>query len=65
MSASVSSLSSKADIYINVNSDGKIDIIDYTAQDGCPNNVIFNFSIIETNLINLTYFFNDLKISKK
>jgi hypothetical protein len=47
-----SSLSSTVDIYINVNSGGKIDIIDYTAQYGCPNNVIFNFtiSIIETNL---------------
>jgi hypothetical protein len=41
-----SSLSSTADIYINVDSDAKIDIIDYTAQDGCPNSVIFNFIIL-------------------
>lgn len=37
-SAPVSSLSSTADLYKNVNSDINVDLIDETTQDGCPVN---------------------------
>ena len=36
--APVSSLSSTADLYKNVNSDINVDLIDETTQDGCPDN---------------------------
>ena len=36
--APVSSLSSTADLYKNVNSDINADLMDETTQDGCPHN---------------------------